>query len=63
MDEGHTWKLSKEAAELFLRSGGFDEPVVDLRPLLAVECENGPSVMKAADKWKVQPGWVLLHVK
>lgn len=54
-------RLSDEAINLFFSRGGFGctEPVVDLRPLLALECEHGPSVIRAADRWSVPANTVL----
>jgi hypothetical protein len=47
-------QLSAEARELM----GLCDPV-DLRPLLALECEPGSAVIKAAESWGMDPDRIL----
>lgn len=58
-------RLSDEAIEIFFSQGGFarTEPVVDLRPLLALECEHVPSVIKAAGRWNMDPARIVRVAK
>jgi len=51
-------RLSDEALALFFRQDAYSA-TVDLRPLLALESEFGPSVLKAANLWRVQPSSVV----
>jgi hypothetical protein len=34
---------------------------VDLRPLLALQCEHGPAVKRAAERWGVTPESVVSY--
>jgi hypothetical protein len=51
-------QLSAEARALFC--AGWNEPVIDLRPLFPVEREFGPAVIRAAIQWGLPPHQVVV---
>lgn len=61
MDEDRTQlRLSDEAISLFFLQGGFAPTRVDLRPYFPLARGFGSAVIRAAERWGVQPDRIVV---